>query len=459
MKTFIKSIAFFALALAFVLPQPASADDYGYSTYDYGSYSTYDYDYGYSSYDYGSSYSTYDYDYGYDTYDYGYDYSTYDYDYDYSTYDYGSYSTYDYDYGYDTYDYDYAYSTYDYDYGYSTYDYDYGYSTYDYDYDQSYVTYDYDDYDVTYSGGYDYYDDGGYYYDYDDYGYYDYDDGYYYGGSNCGSNCYSNPPCRTNCNPPKPEPKDLDVICIPSDRTIEAGDTVTFEAEVIGGTAPYTYRWSGDISSSNRTVRVRFDDEGTYRVVIKVTDKKGRTATDECDVRVEEEEDDEDFDAICVPAKTTVDKGDRVTFKARVSGGDRPYDYDWSGDADGDDDEITVRFNREGTYEIDLKVTDDEGRVARDTCEVRVRDDDDDDDRDVNVTTGTITHNPPTVGSVYLNQVPYTGPEDVAKGAAFVGILLTWSIAGAMILKKRKTKAEVSNRIAAFKEANRAAQA
>jgi hypothetical protein len=104
-------------------------------------------------------------------------------------------------------------------------------------------------------------------------------------------------------------------------------------------------------------------------------------------------------------------------------------------------------------------VTDDEGRVARDTCEVRVRDEDDDDDRDVDVTTVTRPYVPPTIGSVYLNQVPYTGPEDVAKGIAFVAILLAWSVAGAMVLRKKKAKGDVANRVAAFKEANKLAKA
>jgi hypothetical protein len=419
-KNISKTIAAFFFLLAFFAGVVPVSADTGYEYYG-SDFSTYDDSYNYS----GSDFSSYN-----DSYDYsGSDFSTYYDSYDYYGSDFSSY--------YDTYDY--------YGSDFSTYD-DYSYNDVDYIgyYDDSYGYYD------------DYYDDGYYYDDYD-YGYYD--DDYYGGGSGCGSNCYTG--CRTNCNPPvvPPVTRALDVICVVSDRTVEEGDSITFTAEVNGGKSPYTYSWTGDVNSTSRSVVTRFNKEGTYTATVRVTDSKGRTDTANCDVRVEEDDKEEDFDAICVPAKTTVDKGERVTFEARVDGGDRPYEYDWSGDANGDDDEVTVRFNRTGTYEIDLKVTDDEGRVARDTCEVRVRDEDDDDDRDVDVTTVTKPYIPPTIGSVYLNQVPYTGPEDVAKGIAFVALLLAWSVAGAMILRKKKAKAEVANRVAAFKEANKLAKA
>ncbi len=457
MKKFIKNIAIAFIAVFALVPALARAD---YDSYEYGSTDFYDYadSYSYGStdfYDYSSYYdygSTDFYDYS-DSYSYGstdfYDYEDY---YEYGSTDFYDYSSY-YDYGStDFYDYadTYSYGSTDF-YDYVDY-YEYG-STDFYDY-EDYAWYDENDNFEGYYEDY-YYED---YYE-DDYGYYD--DYSYNGGSNCGSNCYTPwpQPCRTNCNPPQPPAQELNVICIPSDRTVEVGESVTFEAEVDGGRSPYTYRWTGDFTSSSRIVTVRFDDEGTYRATVRVTDSRGRTDSAECEVRVEEDDEPEGFDAICVPARTTVDRNERVTLKARVDGGDRPYEYDWSGDADGDDDEITVRFNREGTYEIDLKVTDDDGRVARDTCTVRVRDDEDEDDRDVNITTGTIPYVPPTVGSVYLNQVPYTGPEDVAKGIAFVAILLAWSVAGAMVLRKKKAKTEVANRVAAFKEANKLAKA
>jgi hypothetical protein len=257
----------------------------------------------------------------------------------------------------------------------------------------------------------------------------------------------------------------LDVSCTVSDRTIEEGDSVTYTADADGGRGSYTYRWYGDTSGSARSITQRYSNSGVYSAYVRVTDQDGRSAVANCDsVRVEEEENhNEDFDVTCKVSDTSIEEGDSVRFTAEVDGGDSPFEYDWSGDVDENDRSFTKRFTRSGRYEVELRVRDDEGKVARDTCPIiRVDDennDRDDDDRDVNVYTGTLSSgrgNLAGVSSVYLNQIPYTGPEDVAKGIAFVVGILVWSIIAALIIRNRMNKKAVSNRIAAFKEANKA---
>jgi len=269
--------------------------------------------------------------------------------------------------------------------------------------------------------------------------------------------------CGTIVVEKKPVQNDLDLICIVSDQNIEEGDSVTFTANATGGRGSLSYQWSGDVSGSSRSITERFYSEGNYQAFVRVTDQNGRTATADCDVEVEEEDEDEDdFDAICRVSDSSIEEGDIVRFTADVDGGNSPFDYDWSGDIDDENDQsFSVRFNSEGTYDIELEVTDDDGRTARDTCTVRVEeededDDDDDDDRDINVTTDRSDFgNLASIGSVYLNQVPYTGPEDAAKGIAFGVGILAWSIAGALIIRKKMNKNSVSSRIEAFKNANR----
>jgi hypothetical protein len=616
------SIAWIAVAAA----SPAEAYDYDYGyTSDYGG--GYDYDYGYTSdygggYDYDSGYTYdygaggYDYDYGY-TYDYGA--GGYDYDYGY-TYDYGADSGYDYDYGY-TYDYG-ADSGYDYDYGYtydygadSGYDYDYGYtydygsedsSAYDYDYD---YTYDYgaeDDY------GYDYEDYG---YDYEDYGYdyednyadygYDYGDDYgdigydirpvdyapgrapsffddFSGGcsGNCsrdrepiarctGSSCDDDrePTCHGDCDDDCngndcDHDEDIQVECVASDSTIDEGDCVTYSVRVSGGDSPFDYDWSGDTEGEDdneRTIRVCYDDSGDYEVEVEVTDDDGDRDSDTCEIEVEDDscngdecDEDEDFDAECVQSDTRIEEGDSVTFRAEVDGGDSPFEYDWSGDANGDDRTITKRFTHEGTYTVDLEVTDDEGRRAEDSCTVRVEDEDscsgsgcdDDEDFDVEcrVSDSTIDEGDcvtysvsvdggdspfeydwngdlegernddertirvcyddsgdyevsvvvedddgnresdtcevevdddrhtvidrdrpngtlASIDSVYLSQIPYTGPGSTAALIAAALAVLGIGFGAAITLKKRSIRKQNSDRVAAFKANNLAKRA
>ncbi len=242
-----------------------------------------------------------------------------------------------------------------------------------------------------------------------------------------------------------------------SDRTIEEGDSTTFTAQADGGYGSYTYRWSEDVSGSSRSVTKRFNDAGTYYATVKVTDQRGQTATARCgSVRVEDNNNNEDFDAVCKVSDTSIEEGDSVKFTAEVDGGNSPFDYEWSGDVDEDTKSFTTRFNRDGRYEVELKVTDDEVNVSRDTCSVvKVGNSD---DRDINVSSGTLssgTGNYASIDSVYLNQVPYTGPEDTAKGIAFGVGILAWSIAGALIIRNKMNKKLISSRVSAFKESNK----
>ncbi|MEN9921238.1 MAG: hypothetical protein RLZZ517_216 [Candidatus Parcubacteria bacterium] len=486
MKNFIKNISLiFVLGLVFTSPINVSADSYS----DYDSYYG-NYDYSYDSY-YGN------YDNSYDSYYGNYDYSYYP--------SYGNYSGYSSDYSNYGADYYGAYNDY---YG--------GYNDYAYNYD-----YGYNDY----YGGCGSYDCGGYYggcgsncgsnnnyesltvyctvsdtsieegdsvtftaYAEGGKGKYTYSwsgaglagktsksvssvfnsEGTYYGkvkvtdnkGNTATANC-----AGVHVEAERQIYNPIDVTCSVSDRNIEDGDEVTYTADAEGGRGSYTYRWYGDASGSSRSITEEYNNSGTYYAYVRVTDQDGRSATANCDsVRVDDNNnDDEDFDVTCKVSDTSIEEGDTVRFTAEVDGGDSPFDYDWSGDLDDDRRTFTAKFNSDGRYEVELRVRDDEGRVARDTCPiVRVdNDDNDDNDRDVNVTTGNLSSGNGTysgVSSVYLNQIPYTGPEDVAKGIAFVVGILAWSIAAALIIRNRMNKHAVSNRIAAFKEANKSSQ-
>jgi hypothetical protein len=170
-----------------------------------------------------------------------------------------------------------------------------------------------------------------------------------------------------------------------------------------------------------------------------------------------------DLNAYCVVSRTHIEKGQSVTFSSNVSGGKSPYTYRWSGDTTGSSSSRTTTFNRAGTYIVYLEVTDSKGKRATDTCATVVVKEHRD-DYYVNDTTvySTPIYNDPvpkgnlaSVNSVYLSQLPYTGPEDIAKVIGYISLLLLISsIIGYSLLNNRKRK-EVSNRIKAFKEANK----
>ena len=274
---------------------------------------------------------------------------------------------------------------------------------------------------------------------------------------------------KINTNTPSTNPT---IECKVSDTTLEEGDDVRFQAIVSGGEGPYDIEWYGDIDDiddfddNDNDQIVQIDDEGRYYISVRVTDKNGRKSSNSCPIVVvdEEDEDDDDLDVQCIVSDSSIDSGDRVTIEVEIDGGNSPYDILWSGDYrdiddfDRRDDKQTVRIDDEGTYRLEVEVEDEDGNKGSDTCTIRVRDEDDN-NRDVNVISRT--NNTPTgdlagLSSVYLNQVPYTGPEDTLKIFGFISLILIWSSAIAYYLLKDRQRKQISNKINAFKEANKA---
>jgi hypothetical protein len=57
--------------------------------------------------------------------------------------------------------------------------------------------------------------------------------------------------------------------------------------------------------------------------------------------------------------------------------------------------------------------------------------------------------------SIYLNQIPYTGTEDILKFVGFGGLILVWSAFVGYYFMNKRNKVQVSKRIEAFKKANK----
>ncbi len=260
----------------------------------------------------------------------------------------------------------------------------------------------------------------------------------------------------------EPEPDELQVQCQVSDTRVEEGDRVYFKAIVSGGEYPYEYDWSGDVSGYQKEISKIFTREGKYYASIRVTDDKGRTDTSTCSTVYVEEEDDDELEIECRVSDTSIDAGDKITISVDIDGGNGPFDIQWSGDDDEIDDfddndkSQRVTIDEEGRYSLKVTVRDDDGNKDSDTCPIIRVSDDDDDDNDVRVIASTInTPTTPTgISSIYLNQVPYTGPEDVAKTIGLVSLILIWSGIVAYTFLSKKNKKLISQKIADFKKAN-----
>jgi PKD repeat protein len=90
----------------------------------------------------------------------------------------------------------------------------------------------------------------------------------------------------------EPPPPLTAVEIIPSDTEGIAPATFEFEANVTGGTEPYTYSWdfgdgSVEIDVDDETIEHTFDIAGTYNVDLSVIDSTGQSASDSILITVE----------------------------------------------------------------------------------------------------------------------------------------------------------------------------
>src|SRR3989344_6275763 len=85
---------------------------------------------------------------------------------------------------------------------------------------------------------------------------------------------------------PTPVQQGLGAACSISPDSPRIGNIVTFIAFESGGTAPYYYSWSGEVSGASKSVSRTFSTTGQKTASVKITDAYGRTSNGVCDVNV-----------------------------------------------------------------------------------------------------------------------------------------------------------------------------
>ena len=160
--------------------------------------------------------------------------------------------------------------------------------------------------------------------------------------------------------------------------------TFEFEANITGGTEPYTYVWDFDDDSeesNEQTVSHTFEEAGTYNITLGVTDTDNQTASDSIEITVEEAAPSppttitEPLTAEIISNGTQGVAPATFEFQANLTGGTEPYTLVWDFDDDSeesDEQNVVHTFEEAGTYNITLTVTDSEDQTASDSIEITV---------------------------------------------------------------------------------------
>jgi tetratricopeptide (TPR) repeat protein len=175
---------------------------------------------------------------------------------------------------------------------------------------------------------------------------------------------------------PQPEPRPLTAEISSNATEGTAPATFEFEADITGGTEPYTIVWNfgdGDNAENIDDLEHTFDQAGTYNVVLTVRDSEDQTASDSIEIIVTAEEPNL-LTAEIISSDTQGVVPATFQFRGDIEGGTEPYTYSWNF-GDGSDEEsneqsVSHTFEDVRSYNVVLTVTDSEDQTASDSIEI-----------------------------------------------------------------------------------------
>jgi PKD repeat protein len=155
--------------------------------------------------------------------------------------------------------------------------------------------------------------------------------------------------------------------------------TFEFEADITGGTEPYTYLWNfgdGSEGSDEQTVVHTFEEAGTYNVTLAATDTDNQNASDSIEINVEAPPTITEPLTVGIISNGTEGVAPATfEFQANLTGGTGPYTINWDfdDDSEGSDEQTVVHtFEEAGTYNVVVTVTDENGQEASNNLEITV---------------------------------------------------------------------------------------
>lgn len=237
--------------------------------------------------------------------------------------------------------------------------------------------------------------------------------------------------CFTNVN--TPQTPSLYVSCQPNYYSANTNQTITWSANANGGTGSYTYSWSGTdgLSGSGQSVSRNYPYTGTKTATVTVNSgDKSASATCNTSIYAVQSYYYNYQDAVlggsCYASSQNTQVGNNITWYVNAYGGNNYYTYYWNGSdgLSGSGQYAYKTYSTPGQKYANVTITSGGQSITR-TCEVNV---------------GQVlayTQTSPTLTSVYLSDLPYTGIEDY-KIPMFVAGLALWSLIVAMVVYKRR---------------------
>lgn len=151
---------------------------------------------------------------------------------------------------------------------------------------------------------------------------------------------------------------------------IDTNVTDSFNSNVSGGTAPYTYAWyiNGNYEGNGTSISYSFTDSGTYSVELKIMDATGATVSYRTDISVHAYP-----VASIISSRSAIDANVPDTFRASGTGGVGPYTYEWiiSGHTFSNDT-VSYSFGSFGNYTVQLIIADSFGKDSSNTTVITV---------------------------------------------------------------------------------------
>ncbi|MCH7871209.1 MAG: type I 3-dehydroquinate dehydratase, partial [Planctomycetes bacterium] len=163
------------------------------------------------------------------------------------------------------------------------------------------------------------------------------------------------------------DPSELTAYAGPDDEVV-AGESTMLEGSSAGGDAPLFFSWSpAESLSSPASDQTLAEPSDTTTYTLTVTDIAGRIATDTVTLHVVEPL------KVAVGAAQTVLANQTFVVSGVVTGGARPYSYEWSSAASLEPSTGESVFGKTSvSTSVTLSVTDAKGRTGSDTATVAV---------------------------------------------------------------------------------------